>query len=128
LEPAEANASADVHRPVAEQVQGSDIQFRWDTGRLVAARLFGNKRRVAKQPVGSHRRRAIPHYGSRCTTPVRLATRTDFTGLPRDAADFEEVGAKLGAELDALYISMVDAKTAGSYEGIEDLIESSPWT
>ena len=34
----------------------------------------------------------------------------------------------MGAELDALYICMVDAKTAGFYEGIEDLIESSPWT
>ena len=32
----------------------------------------------------------------------------------------------MGAEFDALYISMVDTKTAGFYEGMKDLIESTP--
>jgi phosphoglycolate phosphatase-like HAD superfamily hydrolase len=63
------------------------------------------------------------HYGCRFTTPVRLATHT---GLTPDAANFAEVGEKLGAEFDALYISMVDANTAGFYVGVKELINAIP--
>jgi hypothetical protein len=63
------------------------------------------------------------HFGCRYTTPVRLATHT---GLSPSDADFEARGAKLGAEFDALYIGMVDAKTAGFYPGMHELIRRVP--
>ena len=63
------------------------------------------------------------HFGCRYTTPVRLATHT---GLSPIDADFEARGAKLGAEFDALYIGMVDAKTAGFYPGMHELIRRAP--
>ena len=63
------------------------------------------------------------HYGSRFTTPIRLATHT---GLQPGDANFEEIGRKLGAEFDQLYINLVDSKTAGFYSGMKALIQAIP--
>lgn len=59
------------------------------------------------------------HFGCRYTTPERLARHV---GLEPDHPLFESVGRDLGKQFDDYYVQMVDKKTAGFYQGIDDLL------
>eukprot|EP00811_Abedinium_folium_P006328 NODE_15823_length_1028_cov_6.964484.p1 GENE.NODE_15823_length_1028_cov_6.964484~~NODE_15823_length_1028_cov_6.964484.p1 ORF type:complete len:279 (-),score=81.19 NODE_15823_length_1028_cov_6.964484:82-918(-) len=61
------------------------------------------------------------HRGTKYTTPERLARHC---GLTPDVGkeEFERLGAELGAEFDALYIGLVDSRTAGFFSGMRDLV------
>ena len=64
------------------------------------------------------------HYGSRFTTPDRLATHVGLSA--DDGEKFKEVGSLLGREFDQLYIGLVDETTAGFYPGVHELVASIP--
>ena len=67
------------------------------------------------------------HFGTRFTTPVRLATHAGLSE-DDDPDQFLVVGKKLGQEFDDLYIGLVDPakQNAGFYPGIYDFINSIP--
>eukprot|EP00978_Attheya_sp_CCMP212_P022453 scaffold67009_cov42-Attheya_sp.AAC.3 len=65
----------------------------------------------------------IYHDHTRYATPERLARHA---GITPDHADFDEVGTRLGAEFDNLYVGLVDRQTAGFYPGVEELLMRIP--
>ena len=67
----------------------------------------------------------IYHQGTRYSTPDRLARHA---GLEPGDADYQEVGNRLGAEFDNLYVDLVDTQTAGFYKGIEQMLLDVPST
>ena len=63
---------------------------------------------------------AAYHDGTRYCTPERLARHA---GLDPADPPFAEVGARLAAEFDDLYVGLVSTETAGFFAGIDDLLE-----
>jgi len=62
----------------------------------------------------------VYHEHTIYATPPRLARHA---GLTPDDQDFEEVGNRLAAEFDDLYVGLVTAETAGFYPGVGPLLE-----
>lgn len=63
------------------------------------------------------------HQCTRYATPHRLALHA---GLDETSQNFKDVGDRLGAEFDELYVDLVDTQTAGFYEGIHDVLDEFP--
>lgn len=64
------------------------------------------------------------HECTRYCTPDRMARHAGL--LPEKDENFAEIGQQLADEFDELYVGLVDTKTAGFYEGIEDLLLKLP--
>ena len=64
------------------------------------------------------------HECTKYATPERLARHAGL--LPGVNDRFEAEGARLAKEFDELYIGLVDTKTAGFFDGIQEILDAIP--
>lgn len=80
---------------------------------------FGATQRVLAEAGAPPVSAATYHACTRYPTPARLARHC---GLAPGDAEFERVGAELGARFDELYISLVSTRTAALFDGMGPLL------